>query len=67
MTILRIGTNEKYSEGWAAAFGSGKKKTGKKAAKKTSKKAAKKTAKKAAKKTAKKAAKKKTAAKRGKK
>ncbi len=59
MTILRIGTNEKYSEGWAAAFGSGKKKTGKKAAKKTSKKAAKKTSKKAAKK--------KTAAKRGKK
>jgi len=63
MTILRIGTNEKYSEGWAAAFGSGKKKTGKKAAKK----AAKKTSKKAAKKTTKKAAKKKTAAKRGKK
>lgn len=26
MTILRVGTNEKYAEGWEAAFGKGKKK-----------------------------------------
>ena len=35
MTILRIGTNEKYSDGWATAFGGG---NAKKAAKKTTKK-----------------------------
>lgn len=51
MTILRVGTNEKYSDGWAAAFGSKKKATKKKAAKKTAVKA---TKKKAAKKAAKK-------------
>jgi len=33
MTILRVGTNEKYADGWEAAFGKGKKKraTGQKA------------------------------------
>ena len=63
MTILRVGTNEKFADGWGAAFGGGKsakKKTAKKKA--TKKKAAKKTAKKAAKKkVAKKPAKKKAA------
>ena len=24
MTILRVGTNEKYADGWSTAFGSGK-------------------------------------------
>ena len=47
MTILRVGTNEKYAEGWATAFGKpGKSK--KKAAAKTTKKKV--TRKKAAKK-----------------
>ena len=33
MTILRVGTNQKYSDGWEAAF-SGRKAAGKAAAKK---------------------------------
>ena len=36
MTILRVGTNEKYADGWAKAFAKPKKKsTKKKATKKT--------------------------------
>jgi len=56
MTILRIGTNEKYADGWATAFGGGKKKKATKKAKKkaTKKKAAKKKAKKTVRKTSKK-------------
>jgi hypothetical protein len=44
VTIVRVGTNKKYSEGWESAFGKGKKKTeaaapaAKKSAKKTTKK-----------------------------
>jgi hypothetical protein len=43
VTIVRVGTNKKYSEGWESAFGKGKKKTeaapaAKKSAKKTAKK-----------------------------
>ena len=59
MTILRVGTNEKYSNNWDDIFGGAKKKSTKK---KTTKKAAKKKATKkvAAKKTTKKAAKKKS-------
>ena len=58
MSIIRIGSNEKYAEGWDKAFGKGKKTT-KSAApkKKTAKKA---TKKKAAPKSAKKGAKKKS-------
>jgi len=40
MTILRVGTNEKYADGWNTAFGKGKKNTAKK--KTTKKKATKK-------------------------
>lgn len=50
MTIVRVGTNKKFAEGWDAAFG------GKKATKKNSAKAEKKAA--PAKKSAKKKAKK---------
>jgi hypothetical protein len=43
MTIVRVGTNQKYSEGWEQAFGSGKSTKRKTAAKaSTKKKAAKK-------------------------
>lgn len=42
MTILRVGTNQKYSDGWEAAFAgkksAGKASTKKKAAKKSPKK-----------------------------
>ena len=58
MTILRVGTNEKYADGWAKAFSKPKKKsTKKKAAKKkaASKKPAAKKKTTTAKKTAKKA------------
>jgi len=48
VTIVRVGTNKKFSEGWDAAFG------GKKAQKKTATKGAKKTAAPSAKKKAKK-------------
>ena len=41
MTILRVGTNEKYADGWAKAFAKPKKKSTKKKAAK--KKAAKKS------------------------
>jgi hypothetical protein len=34
MTILRVGTNPKYEEGWAAAFGKAKPAKSAKAAKK---------------------------------
>lgn len=34
MTIVRVGTSEKYADGWADAFGKGKKKKTTKAAKK---------------------------------
>ncbi|MGY8768743.1 MAG: hypothetical protein ACKVH8_10010 [Pirellulales bacterium] len=41
MSIIRVGTNKKYSEGWDAAFGkSSKKSTKKTASKKTATKAA---------------------------
>jgi hypothetical protein len=64
VTILRVGTSEKYADGWAKAFGKGSKSvasaTKKKAPVKAVKKAAaKKTVKKAAKPVAKKATKKK--------
>lgn len=62
MTILRVGTNEKYADGWASVFGGGK--TKKKAAPAVSKTKSKKAAEpKAAKKTTVKAAKPKAAAK----
>ena len=41
MTILRSGSNKKYSENWAAAFGKKKSKTTKSSAKKTTAKKAK--------------------------
>lgn len=41
MTILRVGSNQAYAEGWAAAFGNKKKKPTKKAATGKTKKAAK--------------------------
>ena len=44
MTIVRVGANKKYSDGWESAFGKGKKKTAPAAAAK--KTAAKKSAKK---------------------
>ena len=51
MTIVRVGTTKKYSEGWASAFGKGKKAAEAAPAKKSSgKSAAKKTAKTSAKK-----------------
>ena len=40
MTIVRVGTTKKYSEGWDSAFGKGKKKAEPVAAKKSPKKAA---------------------------
>lgn len=51
MTIVRVGATKKYTEGWEAAFGKGKKRAKpagakKKAAKKATKKAAKKSARK---------------------
>ena len=36
MTILRVGTNQKYSDGWEAAFKKGKKAAGNATAKKKS-------------------------------
>ena len=30
MSVIRVGSNEKYAEGWAKAFGGGKKKSPKK-------------------------------------
>ncbi len=56
MTIVRVGTTKKYSEGWASAFGKGKK-----AAEAAPAPAKKSAAKSAAKKTAKTSAKKKPA------
>jgi hypothetical protein len=56
VTIVRVGTTKKYSDGWEAAFSKGKKKSAtvakpaKKAAKKSTKSAAKPAKKKAAKK-----------------
>jgi hypothetical protein len=48
VTIVRVGTTKKYSDGWEAAFGksSGKKKAAAKPTKAAKKKPAKKTAKK---------------------
>lgn len=48
MSVIRVGSNVKYAEGWASVFGKGggAKKAAKKAAKKVAKKAAKKAAKK---------------------
>ncbi|MEO0531429.1 MAG: hypothetical protein AAF266_12770 [Planctomycetota bacterium] len=41
MSVVRVGSNEKYAEGWAKAFGGGKKESPKKkVAKKGTKKAA---------------------------
>ena len=52
MTIVRVGTTKKYSEGWASAFGKGKKaaEAPAPAKKSAAKSAAKKTAKTSAKK-----------------
>ena len=51
MTIVRVGTTKKYSDGWAGAFGKGKNKTEPAAkTKKVTKKPAKKKARKAGKK-----------------
>jgi len=51
VTIVRVGATKKFSEGWEAAFGKGKKRTKAASPKKAAKKA---TAKKANKKSAKK-------------
>lgn len=48
MTIVRVGTNKKYSEGWEQAFGGGKSGKSKTAAKASTKKKAAKKKKKAA-------------------
>ncbi|TWT99601.1 hypothetical protein Pla108_05440 [Botrimarina colliarenosi] len=47
MSVIRVGSNEKYASGWDKAFGGGKKAASKKSTKKsTPKKAAKKKGKK---------------------
>jgi hypothetical protein len=62
VTIVRVGTTKKYSDGWDSAFAKGKKKAAGAVAAKPAKKAAKKSPKKAiAAKAAPKAAKKKPA------
>jgi hypothetical protein len=58
VTIVRVGTTKKYSEGWESAFGKTKKKPEPPATKKAANKTAKKTAKASAKKKPAKAGKK---------
>lgn len=54
MSVIRVGSNEKYASGWDKAFGAGKKVVKKKTAKSAKKKAAPKKKGKTAKKKAKK-------------
>ncbi|EAQ81331.1 hypothetical protein [Blastopirellula marina] len=54
MSIIRLGSNQKYSSGWESAFGKEPAKKSDTSAKKTAKSAKKKSAKAAVKKTAKK-------------
>ena len=51
MSVIRVGSNSKYADGWSKIFGSGKASAGKSATK-SAKKTAKKTAKKGTKKKA---------------